>query len=96
MKGYIKLTSKGQLTLPKEIRDSLKLKTGNYLNVEIKDKSIILKPVIEADNSRRLLEYSEIISNGSIGLQKVREETKDLSLYMSDRIRKERDKKDEG
>lgn len=35
--GFAKLTSKGQITLPKEVREELKLIQGNYL-VFLKDE----------------------------------------------------------
>lgn len=91
MKNSIKLTSKGQITLPKEIRNNLHLETGNYLDVQVKDNCIILKPVIKKDNMKKLLEYSREISDGRIGLQKVREKTNNLSLYMAKRVREVRE-----
>ena len=40
------LTSKGQLTLPKEVRDRLKLHTGDRLVVHVQeDGTILLQPV---------------------------------------------------
>lgn len=91
MKNNIKMTSKGQITLPKEIRNSLHLEKGNYFNVQVKDNCIILKPVIEKDNKQKLIEYARSISDKSIGLQKVREKTSNLSLYMTERVRKARE-----
>ena len=38
------LTSKGQMTLPKEIRDRLALKAGDRLDVSIEDHRIVLTP----------------------------------------------------
>ncbi len=39
------LTSKGQLTLPKAVRDKLHLKTGDRLRVEVtKDGRVVLEP----------------------------------------------------
>lgn len=40
------LTSKGQVTIPKEIRDALRLSTGEKLEFILSDKNtVILKPV---------------------------------------------------
>jgi AbrB family looped-hinge helix DNA binding protein len=38
-----KLTSKGQLTLPKEVRDKLGLKTGDRLDVTVEDRKVVLR-----------------------------------------------------
>jgi AbrB family looped-hinge helix DNA binding protein len=38
------MTSKGQLTLPKEIRERLKLKAGDRLDVATEDGRIVMTP----------------------------------------------------
>lgn len=38
------LTSKGQMTLPKAVRETLRLKAGDRLDVVIEDRRIILTP----------------------------------------------------
>lgn len=38
------ITSKGQMTLPKEVRDRLNLKPGDRLDVSIQDRRIVLTP----------------------------------------------------
>ena len=40
------LTSKGQMTLPKSVRDQLRLKPGDRFNVSVQDRYIILTPAI--------------------------------------------------
>ncbi len=40
----VKLSSKGQLVIPKEIRQSLGLKSGDILDVEVENQRIVLKP----------------------------------------------------
>lgn len=42
----IKLIRHGQVTLPAKFRDALKLKEGDYLEAEIKNNSIVLKPAV--------------------------------------------------
>ena len=39
------LTSKGQMTLPKDVRDRLRLKAGDRFDVVVEDRRIILTPV---------------------------------------------------
>ena len=41
----LKLSSKGQLVLPKKFRENLHLKRGDQLHAHIMDGQIILKPV---------------------------------------------------
>ena len=41
MGNNIKITLKGQITIPKKIRDSLHLEKGNYLSVKVKNNYII-------------------------------------------------------
>ncbi|AGL03560.1 AbrB/MazE/SpoVT family DNA-binding domain-containing protein [Desulfoscipio gibsoniae] len=43
----VKLTSKGQLTLPKEYRDKLRLEKGSHLSVSVKGDTLMLKKVYE-------------------------------------------------
>ncbi|HUP47885.1 MAG TPA: AbrB/MazE/SpoVT family DNA-binding domain-containing protein [Thermoanaerobaculia bacterium] len=38
------LTSKGQITLPKEVRDHLGLQTGDRVNFEIRDGAVVVEP----------------------------------------------------
>ena len=38
------LTSKGQMTLPKAVRQKLRLKAGDRFEVSVQDKSIVLTP----------------------------------------------------
>jgi len=50
-----KLTSKGQLTLPKSVRDELKLEKGSYIAIYLEKDQIVMKkvnprkPLSEAD-----------------------------------------------
>jgi AbrB family looped-hinge helix DNA binding protein len=40
----VKTSSKGQIVIPKEIRDKLGIKPGSVLNVSVEGKRIILEP----------------------------------------------------
>lgn len=56
----IRLRERGQLTLPSDIRKALKLKAGDYLEVELHENAVILKPRKAADrNTKRLSELIE-------------------------------------
>ncbi len=45
----VTLTSKGQLTLPKEYRDKLRLDKGSHLSVSVKGDILILKKYYELE-----------------------------------------------
>ncbi len=44
-----KITGKGQVTIPKTIRDALKVKEGDYISYEARDSEIAIKKVPKAD-----------------------------------------------
>ena len=53
------LTSKGQATIPREIRDHLKLKPGSKLKFFIHpDGSVVLLPILPASSLRGFLPYA--------------------------------------
>jgi AbrB family looped-hinge helix DNA binding protein len=41
----LRLSSKGQLVIPKTIRESLRLKNGDQFQVRVQDGKIVLEPV---------------------------------------------------
>ncbi len=44
-----KITSKGQVPIPKTIRDTLNVKEGDYISYEARDSEIVIKKVPKAD-----------------------------------------------
>jgi len=40
-----KLSTKGQVVLPKEVRDTLGLSSGTELEVEVRDGVVLLRPI---------------------------------------------------
>ncbi|MBL8580761.1 MAG: AbrB/MazE/SpoVT family DNA-binding domain-containing protein [Rhizobiaceae bacterium] len=44
MGAFATMTSKGQLTIPKEVRDALKLETGTRLYVTVSNGQIVARP----------------------------------------------------
>lgn len=87
----IKITSKGQITLPKKIRTELALKTGGYLRAEIKNGKIILNPISSRADNTVLKEYAESEGRKSIGLAKVRALTEQIPNGMGNYVRKIRE-----
>ncbi|MBO6551817.1 MAG: AbrB/MazE/SpoVT family DNA-binding domain-containing protein [Roseitalea sp.] len=44
MGAFTTLTSKGQMTVPKEVREKLGLETGMRLHVSVKDGQMVVQP----------------------------------------------------
>ena len=48
---FAKLTSKGQVTVPKEVREELKLKAGDMLSYEVNGNIVYLRKVQRFDRA---------------------------------------------
>jgi len=57
--GVTKLGQRGQVVIPKEIRDEIGLKAGDFLEVVRKEGSIIIKPKKLVDMEDTLTEEEE-------------------------------------
>lgn len=53
----VKMTAKGQVTLPKQIREKLRLRAGTYLEARIRGTELVLRPVAEENGTEILLEF---------------------------------------
>ena len=42
--AVVKIDEKGRIMIPKKIRETAKIKTGTYLSIKTKDKTIIIEP----------------------------------------------------
>ncbi|MEW6456729.1 MAG: AbrB/MazE/SpoVT family DNA-binding domain-containing protein [Acidobacteriota bacterium] len=74
-----KITSKGQITLPKKIRDSLHLKEGMLIIFEEQEDKIIIKPQKTLKDFRGVLRSKE----KKFSSEKIRKEAKE---YLRKRI----------
>lgn len=65
-----KMTSKGQITIPKELRELLDLSEGDQLKILIEGEEVKIKPF-----KKKLLSQAigRIVSNDEIDLEKIRE-----------------------
>ena len=65
-----KLSAKGQVVIPVDVRNKLQLKTGNRLLVVSSENSIILQKVdsVKQDDDYSLLKYAKNIAN-KIGIK---------------------------
>lgn len=57
MNKLLKVQSKGVITIPKEMREVLNLEEGDFLEINLKNKNLILKPVqvIDKDLQNQVL-----------------------------------------
>ena len=49
MRVKVKLSSKGQILIPKVVRESVGLKENKSATLEVKDDSIVIRPLNEGD-----------------------------------------------
>ncbi|MCD6593213.1 AbrB/MazE/SpoVT family DNA-binding domain-containing protein [Candidatus Bathyarchaeota archaeon] len=45
MSIIVKIDEKGRVVIPKSIREKVKLKKGEYVNVKVEGKSIVMEPL---------------------------------------------------
>lgn len=91
MTNNVKITSKGQITIPKKLRDEIKIKEGMYLNAYIEDGNLVLKPLPQDSDKVKLINYACEESKGNIGIGRVRERAKDYNLNMAGQVRDTRE-----
>ncbi len=87
----VKITSKGQITIPKDLREKLEIKEGMYLSTYIESGSLVLKPLPENMDKIKLINYAYDESRSSVGLSKVREMAAGFNLNMPKQVRKIRE-----
>ncbi len=87
----IKITSKGQITIPQELREKLEIRVGTYLSGYIVDGSLVLKPLPDDRDNAKFLKYAYRESQDSIGVLKVREMAKGFNVNMQKQVRELRE-----
>ncbi len=50
----IKVTSKGQITIPKEVRDLMMIREGDYLQAVVRDDAVVLTRKAELGDSEKM------------------------------------------
>lgn len=63
----VKVLPKGQITLPKDVRDSLKIKEGDTLVMEKTDTEILLK------KGKTIFDYMGTLPNKGMTIEEMRE-----------------------
>jgi AbrB family looped-hinge helix DNA binding protein len=101
-KWDVKVTSKGQISLPKQVRDILMVREGDHLQAVVKDDSVVLTKKLDLSDSeqmrlyarRRLAElgYGDPASRADLDPRRLRETLPAIPVDMTQRIREEREK----
>ena len=91
----VKVTSKGQITLPQTMRKKLNIREGDYLDITVKRNSLILKPSPKENNSEIILEYCEKYSAENASLEETRKILKKVPFSLSKKSSKLREKKND-
>ena len=60
--ALIRILRRGLLTLPADMRKELKLKDGDYVEAEVSEGKLILKPITVVDQSKADRELEAILS----------------------------------
>ncbi len=74
MQKTVKVTRKGQTTIPAEIRSQLAIKEGDDLAVEVIDKRIVYWPIPKLEDSGGLFAGDADVAQLKKELDKLREE----------------------
>ncbi len=91
----VKVTSKGQITLPQNMRDKLNIREGDYLDIIINKDAFLLKPSPKDNNLEVIMEYCNKYSAGKVSLQETREVLRKVPFSLSEKTSKLREEKDE-
>ena len=88
MGAYATMSSKGQLTIPKEVRDELKLDAGTRLYVTVQNGEVVARP-----KNRRLADLAGILgkppSGRSVTVEEMDEAIMDAVAEDDERISRE-------
>lgn len=83
----VKITSKGQITLPKRLRDGLKVKEGDYLEAFLRGNELIFKPLPNKTGKEALLDYCRKQSAGMFKPDEAKKILARLPFSLSERVR---------
>jgi len=61
----VKLSSKGQLVIPRRIRQALNLKPGTEFEVELIDGQIVMRPVIDKAELKQIIGELRRLAKGT-------------------------------
>lgn len=87
----IKLTSKGQVTLPKVLREKLDLRDGDYLDASLENNKILLEPLPHRSSKDVLNDYCKNAAGIKPDLEKTRKILNNVPFSLSERVSKLRE-----
>ena len=61
----VKLSSKGQLVIPRKIRQALDLQTGTEFNIRLVGEQIVLQPISDKAEMLQIMEQLHTLAKGS-------------------------------
>jgi len=91
----VKVTSKGQITLPQTMREKLNIKKGDYLDVQLQKNTLVLKPSPKENHTELLMEYCEKYSPEKESLEETRKLLRKVPFALSEKAIELREKADE-
>jgi AbrB family looped-hinge helix DNA binding protein len=81
----VKVTSKGQITIPRSLREQLNIKEGDYLDASIQNKSLLLKPVPRQHDAEVIREHCKSYNSENAGTEETRQILKKVPFSISER-----------
>ncbi len=87
----VKVTSKGQITLPRSLRVQLNIKEGDYLDASIHSNSLLLKPVPRQTGAEIIQEHCKQYYSDKAALEETRQILKKIPFSLSERASKLRE-----
>ena len=71
--SYVRVLRGGQITMPKELRESLEIKEGDILEVELENKKVVLKPKVLVDKGQAWAKLNQIMKKAGRRHRKISE-----------------------
>ena len=93
----VRLRERAQITLPQEVRDALKVKQGDYLEAELVEGGVLLRPMAVVDREAARARLQDMLTRGSRWTGPEPEPTEDTLLQdVAAEIKKARQEHREG
>lgn len=83
----VKITAKGQITLPKSLRDKLGVSEGDYLEASLRGNELVFRHLPRKTGKETLTDYCRSHSTERIGVDEARNILARLPFSLSERVR---------
>lgn len=87
----VKVTSKGQVTIPGALRKKLQIKEGDYLDASIQNGGLLLKPSPSQTSSEIIKDYCSTFNDQKADLEQTRRILSKVPFSLSERVSKLRE-----